>query len=310
MATANVFVPQAASATQYTPPAQAEASDVRQWLLSPSFLLAVAQGSTTYARLLDRGAATSTSAVSDLNKNLSVSAAGSTLMRVTYSSSSAELAFEVTNSLVTEIPKNGQRLQQIAQQSSQNTVNYYQSRFNAAIAQQAKSSAALSQYLQKHKIDPATLNTQALIDTKLASLSAQTQVDAAAVAVARQNLLSAQNQVSRQTIQPSVTMYLLDAPSVTTSSHRTRDILSVLIALLLGALLGAAFIVGSTAVDQSIRYPEEVEGLLGMPCISAVPRERDLAKTRLNAAHRTIQASPIATPLAAGASTSVPTTGN
>ena len=78
----------------------------------------------------------------------------------------------------------------------------------------------------------------------------------------------------------------------------------------LGLFLGAAFIVGTTALDQTIRSAEEVELLLGLPCFAAVPRERGLAKMRLNAAHRTAQAPPITMPPATSVSTSVPTTGN
>ena len=77
----------------------------------------------------------------------------------------------------------------------------------------------------------------------------------------------------------SSAMKIVDPPSPAASSTSKKTLLldfGVIFAVAL--LLSGAFIVVRTALDRSVRYPDEVPELLGLPVLGIVPYSRDLSK--------------------------------
>lgn len=65
---------------------------------------------------------------------------------------------------------------------------------------------------------------------------------------------------------------VVDAPAAQpTSIGKKQLLLLLLVPLLVGVVLGGAFIVVRTALDRSIRRPGEVETLLGLPVLAVMP---------------------------------------
>ena len=65
---------------------------------------------------------------------------------------------------------------------------------------------------------------------------------------------------------------VVDAPHlVGTVSPTKKLLLYVLLPLLLGTLLGGAFIVLRTVQDRTLRYPDEVWDRLGVPLLTVLP---------------------------------------
>ena len=70
----------------------------------------------------------------------------------------------------------------------------------------------------------------------------------------------------------------VDPPSVPSNSFSKRSLLHGLgIAIFAGLLLAGGFVVLRTALDQSVRYADEVPELLGLPVLGVVPYSREFS---------------------------------
>jgi hypothetical protein len=74
-------------------------------------------------------------------------------------------------------------------------------------------------------------------------------------------------------------MRVVDLPALSPGALSKKSLLLELgLAFAFGLLFSAAFIVTRTALDRSVRYPDEVPEVVGLPVLGVVPFSRDLSK--------------------------------
>jgi uncharacterized protein involved in exopolysaccharide biosynthesis len=256
---------------QYLTPAQIEANTLSQLLQSPSFDLTVARGSPIYKQMLSRASDPVTLVSRDLTKYLQISPAGNNVLTVSYTNKNWRLGPQVVNSFFKTALQEEQVLNQQQTKSSMASLQY---RVQDAQQRLATSTKRLSDYMAAHGIAPKALVTDQAIDPSLATLYQQYQADQANVATAQQQLTKLQAQSALPaTVLEQAEFQVLDPPTVkiSSASSKTKELLNVAIAGLLGLLLSAGFVVVKTALDRSVRYADEVPALLGLSVLAVVP---------------------------------------
>jgi hypothetical protein len=294
VANTNIYVEQTAASdalgitNPYGSLAQIEAADIIQWLQSPTFCLKVAQSSPIYAQRLALLANPRQTVTTDLQQNVSITADGNNLVSISYSSQNSTMALQVVQGVLANATTSTQ-----ASSSRVAAVNktYYQSLLQNAEANEQGSAQHLTSYMQQHGIRTSDLQALTISDPTLATLVAQVSSDQQTVADLRQKVMaaSAQNSLPSTLVNQSG-YYVADPPTVTyvTPSLRKR-LTPVAIALLLGLLLAAAFLVVMTALDRTFRNPVDVPVLLDLPVLAVVPFGAD---SKDKASRKNLEAAP------------------
>lgn len=273
---ANVYVDQntvkqlSYSDTYSTPSANA-AQDISQFLTSASFDVRVLNGTPRYRRAGGVKPSQINTIVSDLSKNVVVSFSGPNIVQITYLTSSVAFGTHVLQSMLAEIPTEladlGRAQQRVAAQGARQLVQTDRERFDAT-------SAALGNYLNARHIPQSQLTALTITDPQVAALYQADQSASTNLSAAQQALAVIQSQ---QAI-PARGISVVDPPRrLATTSFLKVLLLDVILPLLVGVLLGGAFVVLRTARDHSIRYADEIPGLLGLPVLTVLPYRRQQA---------------------------------
>jgi hypothetical protein len=284
-ASANLFVQQAVDTTasyssQPLTPAQSEQSYLGQWLQSPSFGLRVTQGSPLFARHLqptnDLGAAASV----DLLRNVQLNASGDNLLTLSYGSPDGSLDVQVLGALIAAMRENENALRQ--QQASLG-VQYYAAQLRTAQQHEQQSAAQLTGYMLAHHVTAAQLSTLIASDITLDNLYQQNRVDQSAVTAMQQQVANYSSQASLPSTVANLDSFsVIDQPGLTISvAGKSKQILRLAVALLIGLLFGGGFVVIMTALDRTLRFADEVPLLLDLPVLAVVPHNAQLARRRL-----------------------------
>jgi hypothetical protein len=282
VASMNIYVQQtAASSTTangntWSTLAQIEAANVNQWLQSPTFCLNVAEGSSSYSKLLKVLPDPKLSVTTDLQKNVSVTATGDNLVSIAYSSQDPALAVQVVQSVLTNATTSMQMSH--GRVASVNKA-YYQSQLYNAEATERTSAQQLAAYMQQHGVSSTNLDAQMASDPTLALLYNQDKTNQQTVSALQQNVQAVVAQSSLPaTLVNQDGYYIADPPTATyVSPSRKKELMPVGIALALGLLLAGAFLVVMTAVDRTFRRPADVPLLLELPVLAVVPLSMALA---------------------------------
>jgi uncharacterized protein involved in exopolysaccharide biosynthesis len=159
------------------------------------------------------------------------------------------------------------------QKQSASTVSYYQHQLSAAQHRLDNATGALGHYARQHHIAPAQMANRSLIDPTFAALYQAVQSEQVAVHNASQQL--------SQTTTPNVlgsSIQVYDPPAVQPAlTSKKTLLLDIAIGLIVGLLLSTIFIVWMTATDHTLRYPQEVSELVGLPVLVSTPQVAALA---------------------------------
>jgi hypothetical protein len=133
--------------------------------------------------------------------------------------------------------------------------------------------------MRLHGVDAANLGVLLASDPTLASLYQQNKNDHDAVVSLQGQVTALQELID---LPPTVVnqdgFIQMDPPSFVGVSNRKTILLDLGITVALGFLLACAFIVLMTALDRSIRRPEEVPQMLALPVLAVVPHGAVLAR--------------------------------
>ena len=274
--TANIWVNQPLGANtatnQFETPAQNEADAINQLLQSPTFDLAVADGSSIYRGRLAKSSDPRSAVTADLARNILTNPVGPNLLQITYKTDNWNQAPQVVQSLITNVA-----VQTVAmlQQETQANIAYWQNQLPPLKLNASDSANILRTYLRDHKYSVADIPTLEATDSTLATLYQQSQADQAAVNNAESQLVQLSSKRVVTTTGPQQSnFHVQDSPNIAVVSQKKQQILDLAIGLVLGLLLGLGFMVTKTLLDRSIRYAGEVPELLGLPVLAVVPYYR------------------------------------
>jgi uncharacterized protein involved in exopolysaccharide biosynthesis len=267
---ANIWVSQ--DSTQHLPyvdplstPAMNVASALQQLLQTASFDVKVAQESPLYWATVVRVKDRDVKIVSDISKKVVPAAVGPDLVAITYTNKDGPTGVQLLKNILTDAPREIGRLN--AQQSS-STVSYYQHQLSVAQKQLNKATTALGMYSRHHHISSADMANRTLVDPTLASMYEAVQSGQVAVHNAAQQLsqVSTPNNLGNS-------IQVIDAPNAQLPQTSKKQLAMDLgIGVVVGLLLSTIFIVSMTAADRSLRYPQEVTALAGLPVLVSTPR--------------------------------------
>ncbi len=250
--------------------AQIEASNITQWLQSPTFCLDVAEKSPLYARRLALLPDAKQAVTTDLQTNVQVTAQGTNLVSIGYSSKDPALAKQVVQSVLTEATSK--------MQVSNNRVGavnkaYYQAQLLSAEAVERTAAQQLKSYMQEHGIAAGNLQDALGSDLTLATLYDQDRSDQQAVTSLLQQVQAtvAQNSLPASLVNQEG-YFVADDPTVSPiSTSMKKKLTSIGIAIVLGLLFAGAFLVVMTGLDRTFRRPVDVPLLLYLPVLAVVP---------------------------------------
>jgi uncharacterized protein involved in exopolysaccharide biosynthesis len=273
---ANIWVSQ--DSTKHLPytdplanPAANVASALQQLLQTQSFDLRVARESPLYWATMVDNKNRDIAIVSDISKKVLPIAPGPDLVSLTYTNKNGAAGVQLLQNILTEAPAEIGKLN--AKQSA-TTVAYYEHQRSAAQHALDRATRALGHYASKHHISPAQMADRALFDPTFASLYQAVQSAQVAVHGADQQLSQA---VGPNGLGSSI--QVIDPPSAEPSQTSKKQLLlDVGIGLIAGLVLAGAFVVWMTAIDRSLRYPEEVAQLLGIRVLASTPNVPALAR--------------------------------
>jgi hypothetical protein len=275
MATSNVWVNQVSTkqlgyADPLATPASNTAAALTQLLQTESFDVLVAHGSPLYWNSVALKPNRNASVVTDLSKNVVIVPKGPDLVNISYSSKEPSTGIELLAAILKQAPR---QFAELNQHQAASTVAYYTQRRKDAQTRLAHATKALGSYMKKHHLHAAEMAAQSLYDPAFATLYQavqSTQVD----------IDNADQQISQATSQSAGNTFLVyDPPSVVQASLSKKSLaLDLAIGLAVGLLLSGAFIVGTTALDHSLRYAHEVPDLLGVPILASVGYGKELAR--------------------------------
>jgi len=164
-----------------------------------------------------------------------------------------------------------QRIQLLHQGGASQSITTLKTQLRIALAQQARDEKVYGAYLQRAGLTEAQAQGLQQSDPTVGSLIQQVTSDAETV-----KNLHAQLTPVQQSVQGHAQLYSsIDRPTVTSDANsRTKQIVSLGIAAVLGIVLAALFVVLRTALDRTIRFPSEVARLLDLPVLTVVPFSR------------------------------------
>jgi hypothetical protein len=269
---ANIYTTQPLSdGSPWTTAAQVEASNLQEWLQSPSFDYKVALSSQIYAQHLPHNAQGQAVALDDLGQHVHVTANGDNLVAISYQTTDGQEGLQVVYGLLS-----------IANQTALNVVkwqqgivgSYYAAQLQTAQQQEAQAAKQLTDYTNSHNISPSDYALELDSDPTFATLYNQNKIDQQNVSTLEQEVLtSSANAVSPVTVASKQAYFVIDQPSITLTYTTQKKILTnVVIALVLGLLVGGVLLVMLTAMDKTMRYAREAQAQLGLPVVGIVER--------------------------------------
>ncbi len=252
---------------QYISVAQNEADAIDEFLQSPSSIYGV----LTTGNLLQRGRGVRdvSALVTDIARNTQVTPRGDHLVNVAYTNQNFGLGVQVVQALLAQVQSQQQQATSAQNQSSLYILNY---QLAQAQKQATQSYKTLHDYMDQHGDTASDLTGPQITDPQLASLYQQSQLDIASVNDYRQQISKARAQtvLPPGTAQPGV-FTVKDPPSGTIVSATKKKLTPIAIALAVALVLSGAFLVVKTALDHTLRYPDEVPAVLDLPLLAVVP---------------------------------------
>lgn len=248
-------------------PAGATTSKLGELLSTGEFMKSVADIAG-----LKSAVETGTVTVDSLRSSISASPSGNNLVRITVVHENPEVAYRLATATVDAFKQ-----WVVDSELSDSEVAQQVLSDRAAAHGQVLTEAqnALAAYQTEH---PAMLNgvyaveDQIEIDRlRVTVAAAQTRVDETASQLETTELAmqQAQTEIDQR-------LQLLDAPERPTSPEPRRAEMAKTFAMFvaIGALLSAAILVVSTAMDRTVRFAGEARDQLGLPILGAIPRTR------------------------------------
>lgn len=268
---ANIYVTQPVSdgGNPFTTPAQVEAANLNEWLQSASFDFKVALTSPTYAQALAHVADPQYAAFTDLAMHFQVTAVGDHLVEISYQNPNGQLALQVVRGLL----KTASATTLSISQWQQTIVgSYYLDKLRTAQQQEQQSAGELDDYIRNHGITPSAFPLEMDSDPTFANLYNRSKSDQQNVATLEQQVAASSGQsVSPITIASRQAYFVADQPSVLlTYSSKKKMLTYVVVALVLGVLVGGSLMVVLTAMDRTMRYASDVQVLLRLPVVAIV----------------------------------------
>ena len=156
--------------------------------------------------------------------------------------------------------------------------SYYTAQLQTAQQQEAQSTKELDDYINSHNISPSDYALQLDSDPTFATLYNQNKNNQQSVSTLEQEVLaSSKEAVSPITVASKQAYFVTDQPAITLTYATTKKKLTnVVIALVLGLLVGGVLLVLLTAMDQTMRYASEAQSQLGLPVLAIVAHGRKL----------------------------------
>ncbi len=266
LTTANIQVDQAPVGydAQYESVAQDEADALNEFLQSPSNIFDV----VSTAGLLNNGSDAST-LVADIQKGMIVSARGPHLTNISYSGQNASQEAVIVRAFLTTTQLQQQAANSSLTQKNLSTLTY---QLREGQKQQAQDYKALHDYMNQHGDTQSDLNPSNISDPTLASLSQQVQLDSQAIQDIQSKISAAR---ATTALPPSLSQQAVftvkDPPATIRTSSLRKKLVNVAIAAVVALLLAIIFLVTKTLTDRSLRYPDEVPAVLGLPVLAVVP---------------------------------------
>ncbi len=267
-------------------PAQNEAAIIDQLVRDPSFDQLVASSTPTYAQALARrGSAGPDAAVTDLSSNVQVSAPGYNLVSVSYGSDTGDqrVAQAVLGAVLVQADQQTVQQQQGLYGDQQTTLR---KQFNGVKQHMARDDKALLKYLrQKHYgLTPDAIAQHTLFDPTLNGLYQQVQIDQGSINSIAGSIRDIQNKSDALGLAlpgGTTTTFSFGFQTYPGVVHGpNKKLISLLVALALGLLLGGGFVLLRTALDRSLRFVDDVPQLLELPVLGVVPHARQRANGR------------------------------
>lgn len=245
-------------------PAANVAAALLQLLQTTSFDLQVAKESPLYWATVAGRSDADVAAVTDLSGHVTVATNGPDLVSVTYIHKQGSVGIQLMQNILKEAPREISRLNQ---QQAASSIALYQHEKKTVQKHLASATRDLGSYVKKHHISPSQMAEQALFDPTFATLYQAVQSSE----VALQHTDDLLSQASPQ-LSSGSTIQVIDSPSLRPSSTGKKTlVLDMGIGLVLGLFLSGLFVVWKTASDPSLRNPQEVEELVGLPILACVP---------------------------------------
>lgn len=273
----NVYVTQspADNNSPYNSAADNEAQDFNSSIKLPGFDQAVVADISGYQQSIPHG----TTAATDLNKNISITSQGPHLMSVGYTASNYSIGLMVVHSFVEQ--------QQVADQQNlthQAAFAVESAQRQYRIAQKALTQATrqFKSYVAQRGYNPDDV-TSILANNEDPQLAAYNNGVQNAIANEKQAGNAVQQAMNTQKDAAGTPVRLSNyyiAPGgdgYSYNSGRKKAYTNVLIALVVGLILGVAFVVVKSLLNRSLLLVEEVSALLGLPVLTTLPYSHSLA---------------------------------
>ena len=202
--------------------------------------------------------------VKDLSKNVHVAAGGSNLLSISYSPKNILVGTQLLQSMLKVAPGEIQRL--YVQQSATH-VAFLSRQLQHAQVRLTRATLALGAYMKARHIGTSQIALQTLVNPSFAGLYQAQQTAQGAVRTAKTQLNAAQPTSGLGSV-----LAVLDAPTgVPAASSKKTLVLDLAIGLILGIMLSAAFVVVATIRDKTLRYPDELPAMIGLPALASFP---------------------------------------
>jgi uncharacterized protein involved in exopolysaccharide biosynthesis len=216
----------------------------------------------------------------DVRRLLWASAEGDELVVVNSASGDSELSFRLAGAAIAsflqwEIDSDVTQSQS-AQQFFESLLGPYQKRLDDA-------REALAIYVIQHPAVGLADDRPADEQVQIASLTEAVLRADDELSTARSSLSEAQIANAQTSSDVAQRLRVVDDPvkPLAPEPHRKKDVLSLMMFMILGALVSGAALVVATLLDRTVRYAEEIEGHLDVPVLAMVPNSPGAIQTRV-----------------------------
>ena len=158
-------------------------------------------------------------------------------------------------------------IQRLYVQQSATHVAFLSRQLQHAQVRLTRATLALGAYMKARHIGTSQIALQTLVNPSFAALYQAQQTAQGAVRTAKTQLNAAQPTNGLGSV-----LAVLDAPTgVPAASSKKTLVLDLAIGLILGIMLSAAFVVVATIRDKTLRYPDELPAMTGLPALASFP---------------------------------------
>jgi uncharacterized protein involved in exopolysaccharide biosynthesis len=251
-------------------PAMTQATALGELLQTRSFDLGVAKD-TDLAKHIGIPAS-NTQAVqdaiyADISAHVSVTATGTNLFVITYTSKSPQLAQQVAQAVTKHY---GIESASYATAEGEQLLLIYQGQLKAAQQQVDATTQAAAQYMQQHNLNA----TSAQADSQYQLLLQQAEQARAALANVQNNINTINQQLVELNSGPEGLYRVVDQPTVPTQPEsRSKSLLvGIGVGLLIGLLICLSYFFILVRLDQSVYSADDMPTITDYPVLIQIPR--------------------------------------